>query len=180
MRAEDRGIPGRTIVYCLKTIARHASSARTLQSYQSGHGVVMVFYSLRHQSCQTDNFAQCGQKMRTWPLFSNNKLLFFLELSFFLEDLLSFSFCTLLCGSLFVRSCFQKISCLLIESSSGPTIMEVCHVLNQTSAIMFALACSKQHQTKNLISHLDITFQALSKNNCFSFDKILTTSDQKV
>ena len=28
-------VPGRTIVYCLKTMARPASSVRTLQSYQS-------------------------------------------------------------------------------------------------------------------------------------------------
>ena len=31
-------VPGRTIVYCLKTMARYASSACTLQSYQSGGG----------------------------------------------------------------------------------------------------------------------------------------------
>ena len=38
VRAEDlpRAVPGRTIVYCLKTMARRASSARTLQSYPSG------------------------------------------------------------------------------------------------------------------------------------------------
>ena len=29
---------------------------------------------------QTDNFAKCAWKMRAWPLFLNNKLLFFLEL----------------------------------------------------------------------------------------------------
>ena len=38
VRVEDlpRAVLGRTIVYCLKTITRRASSARTLQSYQSG------------------------------------------------------------------------------------------------------------------------------------------------
>ena len=38
VRAEDlpRAVPGRTIVYCLKTVARRASPAHTLQSYQSG------------------------------------------------------------------------------------------------------------------------------------------------
>ena len=40
VRAEDlpRAVPGRTIVYCLKTMARRTSSVRTLQSYQSGFG----------------------------------------------------------------------------------------------------------------------------------------------
>ena len=38
VHAEDlpHAVPGRTIVYCLKTMARCATSARTLQSYQSG------------------------------------------------------------------------------------------------------------------------------------------------
>ena len=40
VRAEDlpRTVPGRTIVYCLKTMARRTSSVRTLQSHQSGFG----------------------------------------------------------------------------------------------------------------------------------------------
>ena len=38
VRAKDlpRAVPGRTIAYYLKTMARHASSTRTLQSCQSG------------------------------------------------------------------------------------------------------------------------------------------------
>ena len=38
VHAEDllHAIPGRTIVHCLKTMARGASSMHTLQSYQSG------------------------------------------------------------------------------------------------------------------------------------------------
>ena len=61
VRAEDLpAVPGRTIVYCLKTMARRASPVHTLQSYQSGIYIVVYFQ-------HTKNFP---------PLYYNYLLMF--------------------------------------------------------------------------------------------------------
>ena len=54
VRAEDlpRAVSGRTIVYCLKTMARRASPARTLQSYQSGLWKTCI-YAQYYELCQS-------------------------------------------------------------------------------------------------------------------------------
>ena len=54
VHAEDLpcAVPGRTIVYCLKTMARRASPAHALQSYQSGQ-FIAEFVTQKLKECKS-------------------------------------------------------------------------------------------------------------------------------
>ena len=62
VRAEDlqRAVPGRTIVYCLKTMARRASSACTLQSYQSGTCLVGIVQTANYVVPELEKVSEPG------------------------------------------------------------------------------------------------------------------------
>ena len=60
MRTEDlpHTVPERTIVHCLKTMARRTSSVRTVQSYQSGQvGMAYQLSDCAHNVTRTDKLS---------------------------------------------------------------------------------------------------------------------------